>query len=139
PARMPVAPSTLLNSIVPSLTTLWLLSIVTAGPATVGLIDPVEVILTSSGAPALIVDVRTGAVVAVVIVVSAWAAVGIRVARQVEASKSLRIGFLWRSGPGPLPGDNHKTERWRRGLGKKCGPRPGLILHWTPLPQATRI
>src|SRR3546814_9135094 len=87
PARMPVAPSTLVNSIVPSLTTLLLLSSVTAGPATVGLIDPAEVILISSGAPDLIVEVRTGAVVAVAIVVSAWAAVERRVARQVEASK----------------------------------------------------
>src|SRR3546814_9812144 len=90
PARMPVAPSTLVNSIVPSLTTLLLLSSVTAGPATVGLIDPAEVILISSGAPDLIVEVRTGAVVAVVIVVSAWAAVERRVARQVEASTVLR-------------------------------------------------
>ncbi|WP_428629366.1 hypothetical protein [Sphingopyxis sp.] len=60
----------------------------------VGFTDPVEVILMSSGAPDLIVDVRTGAVVAVVIVVSAWTVVESRAARQVVASKVLRIGFL---------------------------------------------
>ncbi len=46
----------------------------TAGPV-VGLTEPVDVIFTSSAAPDLTVEVRTGAVVAVVIVVSAWATV----------------------------------------------------------------
>src|SRR3546814_18429149 len=126
PARMPVAPSTLVNSIVPSLTTLLLLSSVTAGPATVGLIDPAEVILISSGAPDLIVEVRTGAVVAVAIVVSAWAAVERRVARQVEASKVLRIGFLLRAGPGRsrrksqdrVGSDRKKDVSGKRGSGR---------------------
>src|SRR5690349_6718597 len=91
-AKIPVAPFELLISIEPSLTTLLLLSTVTAVPD-VGLIDPVEVIFTSSAAPALTVEVRTGAVVAVVIVVSAWAVVERKAARQVEASKVLRMKF----------------------------------------------
>ena len=69
-ARMPVALSALLISIVPSLVNLLLLSMVTALPD-VGLIEPADVIFMSSAAPDLIVDVRTGVVVAVAMLVSA--------------------------------------------------------------------
>ena len=70
--RMPMALSTSLKVIDPSLVTTLLLLRVTAAPATVGLIDPLEVMSMSSGRPPLAVAVVTGWVVEVVIWVAAW-------------------------------------------------------------------
>src|SRR3546814_1678909 len=66
---------------------------VTAVPP-VGLIDPSLVILISSGAPAFTVEVLTGAVVAESMVVSAWRGMAAIAARQVDASRVLRMKFL---------------------------------------------
>ena len=93
-AKMPRAPSELVIWIVPSLATLLLLSIVTAVPL-VGLIEPAEPILISSAAPDLTVEVLTGVVVAVVMLVSAYAGMAMIVARQVDASRVLRMEFLF--------------------------------------------
>ncbi len=74
-ARIPVALFTPVKAIVPRLLTLLLLSSVTAAPAVVGFTEPAVSIVRSSGPPAAVaVDVLTGAVTAVAILVSAWAA-----------------------------------------------------------------
>ena len=66
----PTAPETLPIWIVPWLLSLWLLSMMTPPPVDAFTV-PAELIRISSGAPALTVDVRTGPVTAVAIVVSA--------------------------------------------------------------------
>lgn len=68
---IPVAPLTPVKVIEPLFTTALEVSIVTAGPATVGVIEPAVSMVRWSGWPPAMVEVFTGAVVAVEILVSA--------------------------------------------------------------------
>ncbi len=124
-AEIPVAPSLLVIWIVPSLTTLWLLSIVTAVPL-VRVTDPAAAILMSSGVPVFTVEVRTGAVVAVPMVVSAKAGVAMRATRQVDANRVLRMKILLKSG-GMGPATISGRSRRHRTLEKIPPPRPFAI------------
>src|SRR5436190_13410318 len=93
--RTPVAPLTLLKPIWPLLVTdLPAASMATAAPAAVGFTEPAVSMVRLSGWPEAAVEVATGVVTAVLIVVSAWAAAAKAIGSAAAETNSRFMSFL---------------------------------------------